>query len=572
MNNKAKGSVAYTWLKGPASILLTYSLVAVLSLALFGIIHSLSGNSLLGLLETTGSLILLLNIIILRLGYLAAARNILLTIVFLFLIVMLLTGGTQNTGAFWVFVFPVMAFFLAGKHAGIWWMLALIFMIASVWLLSATALVEAAYDGVTLRQLAISVAVVTIGIYVYQHTREQLTVQGNESRAQLRNEKVKAVAIVQNISEGIITTNSKGVITYSNPAAERLLGWTLKELVGKHYIDAIPMNDVSGRLVKLENRPLYRALTHRETITLTAAYRRKDREFTPVAVTTTPLLVDEKMIGAITTFRDITEEQSAARAKSEFLTLMSHQLRTPLGAIAWSSELLLSGDAGKLSREQREHITTIHQSDQRMKALVSEMLIVSNLDLHLLPVIPQKTNIKQLVSHIIKERVGKAGKNHAAIVEEYDNNLPEWSCDPEIVSIILRNLLTNALKYTPPEGKVTVSVRSDHRRPGQSHDDEGSIELIVNDTGYGIPVSETSKVFSKFFRAKNITQKDTDGTGLGLYIVKTLLDYIGGNITFSSIENKGTTFVVTFPLKGMERYEPERLGRLPATYPRSRHA
>jgi signal transduction histidine kinase len=125
------------------------------------------------------------------------------------------------------------------------------------------------------------------------------------------------------------------------------------------------------------------------------------------------------------------------------------------------------------------------------------------------------------------------------IIKEYDENIPQINADPELIRIILQNLLSNSLKYTPEKGKITIGINKQ-----DSH-----VQIRVADTGYGIPEEQQSKIFTKMFRADNIRSKEMDGTGLGLYIARAIVQQSGGRIWFDSVENKGTNFYVSFPIK-----------------------
>jgi signal transduction histidine kinase len=127
------------------------------------------------------------------------------------------------------------------------------------------------------------------------------------------------------------------------------------------------------------------------------------------------------------------------------------------------------------------------------------------------------------------------------VIENYDE-VPMIMLDPKLIRIIFQNLISNAVKYTPSRGKVEVTVKNIG----------DNLEIVVSDTGYGIPANQQDKVFTKLFRADNIQAMDTEGTGLGLYIIKSVLDESGGKISFVSKENKGTTFTVVLPMTGMK--------------------
>lgn len=546
-------------LKGLPYILRVYSILAFLTLTVFGSMHVAGGGKLtVGYLEITGGVIILLNMLALGVTRnVTVAKNIFLLVVLSFLALMLISGGTEGTGIFWLFVFPVIAFFLTGKRQGAMWMTGFFIVMVGIWLLSLGGTIDIPYDTIVLRQALLSILVVTIGMGAYEQSREWLAGQTLASRKALKTEKMQAEVILQHIDEGVVATDSEGNVTFMNQAAEKLLGWQLSDLLNKKFIDVVTMLDVAGNPIASDSRPLQRAVKADTALTTIATYLRKDGSTMPVSATGMPLVVDGKVVGGVGTFRDISEERSMVQAKSEFVTLASHQLRTPISAIAWVSELLLNGDVGKLSSEQRAQVDSIYKSNRRMAELVSEMLTVSSLDLNALPVIPQKIDIASVCAGVIKEQKAAYKDKEMMIIERYDPTLPRVSCDNEVTKLILRHLLSNAVKYTPKGGEITVRIEKKH---GEKilPSSQGSIVITVIDNGYGIPEDATDKVFTKFFRAKNILHKDTDGTGLGLYIIKAVLDYVGGRVTFSSREGKGTTFRVLLPLEGMIKHKSQK--------------
>ncbi len=521
-----------------------YSLLAFATLTLFGTLQILvENNSALGYLEIGGGLSILLAVAGLRLTQNSALiRHLVLLAMLTMIVVMFATGGTGGTGIFWAFIFPVSAFFLTSKKGGIIWMSIMVAIIISFIVLERLNLIVTPYDFVTFRQLLVSLIVVTVGIYVYQQSRESLAIQTQKSDVATREEKIKADIIVDNIDEGVVAVDTAGVIVLASKAASDLLGWAPGELVGKKFVDTVPMIDPNGQIVPATKRPMQRALQQQERSRTDTIYERKDGRHIPVEITSRAIIVDGKMHGAIGTFRDITEETAIDRAKSEFVTLASHQLRTPISAIAWVGELLLHGDGGKLTAEQMDYIQQIYHSNQRMAALVDAMLMVSSLELGSLPVHPKKVDLPKLCREVLAERLAAVpAKKILHVKENYDPSLPDVSFDPEIVKTIMQNLIANAFKYTQDEGNVTISIM-------QRGTD---IVFEVGDNGVGIPTGQQPKIFTKLFRADNIKHKDTDGTGLGLFIVKTITEYVGGSMTFTSVENKGSTFTVTLPASGM---------------------
>lgn len=233
------------------------------------------------------------------------------------------------------------------------------------------------------------------------------------------------------------------------------------------------------------------------------------------------------------------------KAKSEFVSLASHQLRTPLSTVNWYAEMLLAGDAGKLNDEQKKYIEKAYKGNQRMIKLVNSLLNVSRLELGTFVIETEPTDIVKLARSVIDEQKSKSDAKKIKITPHLSKGMPSIQADPNLLRMVFQNLLSNSIKFTPENGKIEFEISSGSK----------DIKIRVSDTGLGIPKNQHDKIFTKFFRADNVKEQDTDSTGLGLYIVKSIVEHSGGKIWFESEENKGTTFFVTLPLKGMEKKE-----------------
>lgn len=544
---------SYPTLREQAFVVNIYSIVGFLAVFVFGTLHiTVEHNPLLGYLELASGIVMLINILGLRLTHnvLLARSNLLLTILAL-LLVMLSTGGTQGTGIFWFFVFPASAFFLTNKTAGLWWMAVMAGSVLGMTLLAEISFITLAYSLTTIRQMLATLLVVAVGIYIYQQSREQLFAQTQVSKQRLQAEKIKAETVLKNIDEGVIATDNQGRIAMMNPAAEAMLGWNFSEVDGKSFTDIVPSLGRQNRTVHNKSQPIRKILTRAVRTNMTMNYRRKDGSTFPVAVSGRSIALGGRVLGAIGTFRDITQERAIDRAKSEFITLASHQLRTPISAISWLTEMMLAGDAGTFTPEQQEYVEQLQLTNQRSAAIVEAMLTISSLELGSLTIKPISVNLPLLIHSTLQAQIKLLGKHKQLHVSQHcDETLATTDLDPFVIKVILQNLISNAIKYTPRGGKLSIKAIRSQKTLADNND---TLLIEVSDTGYGIPKTEQAKVFTKLFRADNIKNKDTDGTGLGLYIVKALVEYVGGRLWFESAQDKGSTFSVLLPSHAMKR-------------------
>ena len=385
-----------------------------------------------------------------------------------------------------------------------------------------------------------------------------------EVNDRLAKEKAKDEAILSGIGDGVIAVDETGKVLFINRAAQDLLGIANENITGQPVYDIVVMTNEQGQTLLSENRPIDQALKSGQTIKATSAstacyYVKPDGSKFPAAFTTTPIKIEGKIAGAIEVFRDATQEKEIDHAKSEFVSLASHQLRTPLSTIGWYTEMLVAGDAGSVNDEQKGYLEEIYRGNRRMVDLVNALLNVSRIELGTFMLTPEPVNFVEIAKSVIAEVHPQVMRNGLNVKEEYEENLPLIPADSKLTRIILQNLITNAVKYTPSEGTVTVKVASVlGKQLGHGNPDEKYVLITVTDTGYGIPEKEKSKIFTKLYRADNVREKETDGSGLGLYLVKSVLAACGGEIWFDSKENQGTSFYVIIPLSGMRAKEGQR--------------
>lgn len=343
------------------------------------------------------------------------------------------------------------------------------------------------------------------------------------------------------ISNHVVITNRNGIILFANNAAEQMTGYTFNEMKGETprlWGGMMPASDYREKI--------WSSLTGGVSVRKTIINRNRDGKLYCALVTITPIPYNKIHTLYVSTEEDITILCEIDKAKTEFVSVASHQLRTPATAVNWYTEMLLSGNIGKLNKKQKECIGEVRKGNQRMLELINATLNISRLELGTLVINHEPIDIAALTQKIIDEQKPEVQKKKIALSVALKKN-PVFKNDPKLIEMILQNLLSNAIKYTPKKRKITISISPDKRKK--------SLLITVSDTGYGIPKNEQVKIFSKLFRAENVKNK-VEGTGLGLYITKSIVDRIDGKIWFKSKENKGTTFYVSIPMVRPAGFEP----------------
>lgn len=397
---------------------------------------------------------------------------------------------------------------------------------------------------VTAEELRIKAKLLAVTAKQLKRSHETLEGKVLERTKNLEMARAKEGAILQSIGDGLLATDDEGKITFINATAEKLLGKKSDDVVGKVYAEIIPLEDDVGVTVPAKYHPVKRALARHHGVAASIAHPtyyhvRSTTTKIPLSIMATPVMLEGQVIGTIEVFRDISYEREIDKAKTEFVSLASHQLRTPLSTVNWYAEMLLAGDVGPLNEQQTKYLGEVYRSNQRMVELVNALLDVSRLELGTFVVEPEGTDIVALIQDVINEQKPEIEKKKLQCFFATHKKSYQLFVDPKHARMVVQNILSNAIKYTPHGGTIEVAIaRTRERR----------YLFTVKDTGYGIPKEQQDKIFTKLFRADNVRDKDTDGTGLGLYIVKSILDNSGGKIWFSSEEDKGTTFSVLLPV------------------------
>lgn len=387
-------------------------------------------------------------------------------------------------------------------------------------------------------------------------SRDDLEKKVTEATAAIKEERDLSRAIISSMGEGLFVVNKAYKVIVMNKTAEQLLGLSSENALGRDLPDLVFVYRDGNEFLH-DERPLGRTLKTGESVTfgiednISIAVPSSNVKFF-VSLSTSPLL-GNGITGAVVVFRDVSEEKKLNDAKTNFISIASHQLRTPLTAIRWYSEMLISGDAGALNNDQKQFMNQVYSGTTRLIDMVNLLLSLARIEGGRVKIEPFKIDIVDFARGVIKELEPFIQKKNLKVsVVEPGTKIPAISLDPSMLRQVVSNIISNSIRYTSEHGKIEIEFSSDDTR----------VTVSVKDDGIGIPEAQKSRVFEKFFRADNALQKVPEGTGLGLNLVKALVELWNGEIAFESPvawkgnpgggQKKGTRFYFTIPYEGIK--------------------
>ena len=354
-------------------------------------------------------------------------------------------------------------------------------------------------------------------------------------RDKLVQEKAKDEAIFESIGEGLVITDKAGRILVVNKAFEDLIGWKASEVIGKDMVEVVPKYDEHNNLIPKESRSITNVLEgkikkgNESTLEKTHFYTRRDKTKLPIVGTATPIILNDKIAGAVQVFRDVSKDIEIGKMKDEFMNIAAHDLRTPSAAIRGFISRVLDGDAGVISAKAKDLLKSAYDGNLRLISLVDDFLMVSRIERGKIKVQPKVGNLGNAVTKAIAETEGIA-KEKGLYIKYEKTTLPNVLLDEGKIIELLINLIGNAIKFTETGGITITHEVAD-----------GEVITNVADTGIGIPKESQSHLFEKYFKI-SVSEVAQSGLGLGLYISKLIVDGHKGKIWVKSAETKGSTF------------------------------
>lgn len=373
-----------------------------------------------------------------------------------------------------------------------------------------------------------------------------------ERTQELQETQARLLASIESLSLGFVILELNGEIFLRNTMFTALLG-------GKEAASILAVDSLHDGKINLES--LFKEAVDKKQPTVHKAIPFENK-FLRIFTTPISLNSSQQLIGAVMIIEDATKEQQIDRAKSEFVTLASHQLRTPLTIIRWHLEAMRKIMGQDAPKRVLNSLTHIDEGTKRMVALVRALLNVSHIEVGKLAIVPKPLDVVALLQTVVDELQPDIDEKKIVIKKAYEPNLPPIMADVNLFTVILENLLTNAVKYSPEGATIAIDVKlkPGNEIPNCPKPEDHFFLISVSDMGYGIPKEEQSKIFTKMYRADNIKLLKVSGTGLGLYITKAVVEICGGVIWFKSPTEKipagvnnlpGSTFYVAMPEKGV---------------------
>ncbi len=344
--------------------------------------------------------------------------------------------------------------------------------------------------------------------------------------------------MMNSLGEGLIVINERGLIGRVNPYALKALGYQEAELIGQWFPKAIIAVDQNSQPLNQLDRPITRALTSGETVSDYLYYVHKHGHAVPVYVTVSPILIRDRPVGVIEVFRDLTQERQLDVAKDEFVSLASHQLRTPATGVMSILSMLASGDFGPLNERQKYYLDKALQTNGRQLQIIEGLLNAARVDAGKMQLDLEYVDLVPLVRDTVSD--------HASLLAAHDQTvelqLPDHCllvADPHKLRMVMDNLINNAGKYSRSGTTIHVAVRHEHSQAF----------IAVQDEGVGIAEDDLPKLFTKFTRLPNELSSTTAGTGLGLFLARSIVELHHGRLTTRSKLGQGTTFTIELPVR-----------------------
>ena len=370
--------------------------------------------------------------------------------------------------------------------------------------------------------------------------------EGHRQRRAETNLRVRNESILETAGEGIYGLDLDGSTSFANPAAARMTGHEIEDLIGRRSHELVHHTRTDGTHFPSEECPISRSLADGTPHGAEDVYWRKDGSSFPVEYTSTPIVEQGVVKGAVVVFKDISERREVERVKDEFTSVVSHELRTPLTSIRGSLGLLESGVLGPLPEKGQRMIEIAVENTDRLVRLINDILDIEKIDSGTIDMHKRPCEAADLIARATEGLESLA--TQAQVTLHADLTTATLLADPDRILQTLTNLISNAVKFSPPDS--TVHVSSERR--------DGEVLFRVSDEGRGIPADKLDSIFERFQQVDASDAREKGGTGLGLAICRTIVEHHGGRIWVESVPEQGSTFSFALPALAEHHHAHDR--------------
>jgi len=349
--------------------------------------------------------------------------------------------------------------------------------------------------------------------------------------------------LVNTTSDAMIALSQDFQVLYINPAVTATFGLSQENAVGRHCTEVLQCRNLNKTvLCGTSSCPLVRVLKQKKLLpNEELIIGAEPGHACEVSVSVIPVDSGRGRPCVVFTARDLSALKVANHVRTNFVSMVSHELRTPLNSVHGFIDLLLQGHMGELTEEQHRYLGYAQEGVQQLISIVEDILFMTRSDSGQFEIKPQEVDLLTLAQQVMSSLQIQARKAEVALQLDMSSPSPLLYADPQRMKQVLINLVTNAIKFTPPGGIVTI-----HARPY----DQRFVMISVIDTGYGIPAEDQQHIFERFYQSNHSRQSKMGGYGLGLSIARLIVEQHGGSINFDTVEGKGTTFYFTAPCYG----------------------
>ncbi|MDP3770434.1 MAG: ATP-binding protein [Candidatus Sungbacteria bacterium] len=381
-----------------------------------------------------------------------------------------------------------------------------------------------------------------VGFNAIADKMKQMSGELDEERNTIILERNKLKLALSGITDAVIACDAKGTIMLTNKIAEDLIGFAISTVMGKHIDEVVRLYE-NDKQISLND---CFSSAHENGFAVVGGINglrmiigENHERMVCTKIGTLPRESSHQG-GYLLTFHDVTHERFLEKVKADFVAIAAHQLRTPLSEVKWSMDVLMGNDLGTLSRKQKNFLKRSYESNERMIRLVDDLLETAKIEEQQTGYDKAPHDITKLIEDVLAVQKKKAEKRGLVItVKKQRGKIPLVPIDDMAVKIVFNNMIENAIHYTPKGGAITVSITKK----------DAAVGVSIMDTGIGVLPEDQEYLFTKFFRGKNAVRTQTDGTGLGLYVSKKIIDAHGGSMWMNSELDRGSTFGFDIPLQ-----------------------